>query len=198
MSNYGVPQRRSRVIIVGLREDYFGDAEAILDRLYSKKSRERIIPYKEMVTVKDAIGDLPKIYPLKKPFRSDGRRYSHTVGRNNAITKHDPRFHNLRDIETFRILAEDLQEGTELYNSVDAIKNLYTERTGKVSNVHKYHVIRPNQPGNTIPAHLYKDGLRHIHWDPEQARTITVREAACIQDSQGTLSFQFQWAQLTR
>ena len=32
-----------------------------------------------------------------------------------------------------------------------------------------------------IPAHLFKDGLRHIHPDPEQARTITVREAARLQ-----------------
>ena len=38
-----------------------------------------------------------------------------------------------------------------------------------------------NKPSNTIPAHLYKDGLRHIHPDPEQARTITVREAARLQ-----------------
>jgi DNA (cytosine-5)-methyltransferase 1 len=32
-----------------------------------------------------------------------------------------------------------------------------------------------------IPAHLYKDGLRHIHPDSNQARTITVREAARLQ-----------------
>ena len=33
-----------------------------------------------------------------------------------------------------------------------------------------------------IPAHLYKDGLRHIHPDPLQARSITMREAARLQN----------------
>ena len=47
--------------------------------------------------------------------------------------------------------------------------------------LHKYYVLRWNEPSNTIPAHLYKDGLRHIHPDPEQARSITVREAARLQ-----------------
>ena len=53
--------------------------------------------------------------------------------------------------------------------------------TGKTSNIHKYYVLRWDEPSNLIPAHLYKDGLRHIHPDPEQARTITVREAARLQ-----------------
>ncbi len=47
--------------------------------------------------------------------------------------------------------------------------------------MHKYYVLRWNEPSNLIPAHLYKDGLRHIHPDSDQARTITVREAARLQ-----------------
>ena len=53
--------------------------------------------------------------------------------------------------------------------------------TGHKSNIHKYYVLRKNEPSNTIPAHLFKDGMRHIHPDPEQARSITVREAARLQ-----------------
>jgi DNA (cytosine-5)-methyltransferase 1 len=180
MSEYGVPQRRRRVIIVGLREDSFDEPDIMLEKFYSKDDSNGVIPKRPMITIQDAIGDLPEFFPLKKPIRTKGRKLSHQ-GVTNGVTQHESRFHNSRDIETFRMLTEDLRDGTNLYNSIEAIKNLYTERTGKSANVHKYHVIRPDQPGNTIPAHLYKDGLRHIHWDPAQCRTITVREAACIQ-----------------
>ena len=66
---------------------------------------------------------------------------------------------------------------------------MYKEKTGKDSNFHKYNVIREDKPSNTIPAHLYKDGLRHIHPDPEQSRTITVREAARIQSFDDDFEF---------
>jgi DNA (cytosine-5)-methyltransferase 1 len=79
------------------------------------------------------------------------------------------------------LLSEDLKSGQNKYQSIAALKQLYIDRTGKSSSVHKYHVLKPNEPSNTIPAHLYKDGLRHIHWDPKQSRSITVREAARLQ-----------------
>jgi DNA (cytosine-5)-methyltransferase 1 len=38
-----------------------------------------------------------------------------------------------------------------------------------------------DQPARTLMAHLGKDGYSHIHYDSDQARTISVREAARLQ-----------------
>ena len=76
------------------------------------------------------------------------------------------------------MLAEDIENGINKYINIEELKKLYTKMTGKRSNVHKYYVLRWDEQSNTIPAHLFKDGLRHIHPDPSQARSLTVREAA--------------------
>lgn len=62
------------------------------------------------------------------------------------------------------------------------IRKMQLQSIRKNSNVHKYHVIKWDEPSNLIPAHLYKDGLRHIHPDSSQCRTLTVREAARLQE----------------
>lgn len=45
----------------------------------------------------------------------------------------------------------------------------------------KWRKMEPDMPARTLMAHLSKDGYSHIHYDHEQARTITVREAARLQ-----------------
>lgn len=42
----------------------------------------------------------------------------------------------------------------------------------------KWRKMWPDKPARTIMAHLGKDGYSHIHYDSNQARTISVREAA--------------------
>jgi DNA (cytosine-5)-methyltransferase 1 len=176
-SKFGVPQKRLRVIIVAIRKASFENYEAKVDEFYQTMNS-----YKsdETIGVAEAIGDLPKLYPLKSQFKKVSHYTDDTVS-NTVIADHIPRFHNNRDIEIFRLLAKDIESEQFKYIHSDALKQLYTEKTGKISAVHKYHVLRKEKPSNTIPAHLYKDGLRHIHPDSEQARTITVREAARLQ-----------------
>lgn len=173
---FGVPQKRNRVIIIGIRKDLCNDTEAALRDFYSNILCSYHEPLK---TVDDAIGDLPKLFPVDE-YRVGRKKYSHSQAE-KMVLNHDPRFHNRTDIGTFGLLAQDIESGVKKFTSTDELLKLYTERTGKSSAVHKYYVLRRDDASNTIPAHLYKDGLRHIHPDSQQARSITVREAARLQ-----------------
>ena len=175
-AEYGVPQRRRRVIIVGVREDV-PDAERALEGFYRQLLSER---HGVRRSVSDAIGHLPRLMPLRTPKRLGSRLSSHGCT-SNGVDEHVPRFHSARDQAIFRMLAQDARRTHPKYATAESLKALYTRVTGRVSSVHKYHVLRPDQPSNLIPAHLHKDGLRHIHFDPSQARSITVREAALLQ-----------------
>lgn len=176
LSEYGIPQNRKRVIIVGLRKDAYDDIQNKLEYFYHTHLSNFKEPKKN---VRDAIADLPKLLPLDEEVKVGGRKFSHLC--NLEIPNHIPRFHSKRDISTFNLLAKDIESGRNEYITSTSLKELYTKLTGKESNIHKYHVLRWDKPSNTIPAHLYKDGLRHIHPDAEQARSITVREAARLQ-----------------
>lgn len=179
-AEYGIPQKRSRVIILGLNRDYYGDsAKQLLENFYSEILPKRKVEKK--ATVRDAIGDLPKIYPLKEPIRIKGKQFSHLPNEPIEIPNHSARYNSKREIDIFKMLEEDIETGKCQYTSIEALKKIYTEATGKESNIHKYYVLRWDKQSNTIPAHLYKDGLRHIHPDSTQARSITVREAARLQ-----------------
>lgn len=100
---------------------------------------------------------------------------------NCDINAHNPRYHNSIDIAIFKILASDIESGRKEYLTTKSLQKLYLDFRGRSSSVHKYYVLRRNEQSNTIPAHLNKDGLRHIHYDSKQARSITVREAARLQ-----------------
>lgn len=180
VSEFGVPQNRTRVILIGINRNYFKeyDLQAILKDFYSNIASKYKV--KKIRTVKDAISDLPKFKPLKEPIKISGKKYSHFPTMTDFYN-HTPRFHSQRDIEIFEELAKDVYYGYNKYSSIQSLKDLYTQKTGKVSSVHKYNVLSWDKPSNTIVAHLYKDGLRHIHPDYKQARSITVREAARLQ-----------------
>lgn len=175
-SDYGVPQNRNRIIIVGLNKEVFDDPQRTLKKFYTE-----ILPsfkVDKVVTVREAIGDLPKLMPLYDEENHKKRR-SHTTPE-CSITWHIPRYSNLRDMDTFRILEEDIESGKREYDS-KKISELYEEKIGSKSPIHRYHVLEPDEPSTTIIAHLYKDGNRFIHYDSSQQRTITVREAARLQ-----------------
>lgn len=184
VADFGIPQHRKRIIILGVNKLLASKDTEVCQKIIEEFYGELMPKYKKMAslrTVKDAIGDLPILLPSKEVIRKDGHKYSHVPIDGGGVMNHIPRFHSERDQKIFTMLGEDIASGRNEYVSTDSLKDLYTKMTGKKSNIHKYYVLRWNEPSNTIPAHLYKDGMRHIHPDSFQARSITVREAARLQ-----------------
>lgn len=174
-SDFNVPQTRKRVVLIGLNKKYFKNKN--IQKELRKFYTEILPKYKgkKRISVEEAIGDLPKCMPTyndKKP--------SHLTPISD-ISWHIPRFHGIRDVKIFEMLAADIENGENKYIDSNVLKELYNRATGSKTNVHKYHVLRKDEPSTTILAHLHKDGLRFIHYDSQQARSITVREAARLQ-----------------
>jgi DNA (cytosine-5)-methyltransferase 1 len=74
--------------------------------------------------------------------------------------------------------GEALEDGSFEYNRLrESIVPPYD--ASKFPN--KWRKMWRDQPARTLMAHLGKDGYSHIHYDSDQARTISVREAARLQ-----------------
>lgn len=170
-ADFGVPQDRRRVIIFGVEkkskysvEDFYSSLDSLLD----KDTR---------ITVRDAIGKMPKFRPLDKPYKNGSKNVSHELIGETKIALHEARYHNPRDVEIFRKWI------SESMNDIPNEEKLafYKKVSGKSSNHNKYRSLEWDKPSPTIVSHLYKDGLMFIHPDVEQARSITIREAALLQ-----------------
>jgi len=76
------------------------------------------------------------------------------------------------------------EKGREIKESSREWKELY-KNTVPPYKVHRYpnkfRKMWPDQPARTVPAHIGKDSYSHIHFDSDQARGISLREAARLQ-----------------
>jgi len=178
-SELGVPQKRNRVIIIGVRTTSKLDLETLYTELDSLKKKLK------PKNVFDAIGHLPKYQPLKIQNKTNGKNISHKLIGESVVKFHNARFHNERDVSVFKKwLSEDMNKNTS-QNKIA----FYNDLMGKNSNHAKYRNLEWDKPSPTIVAHLYKDGLMFIHPDEQQARTITVKEAALLQSFPSDFDF---------
>lgn len=183
-ADYGVPQIRERVIIIGIRKDIdyikIDDVYASIPK--SNSDGDASLP--NYITVGEAILDLPKLVPGEGEniqhvdVVQDKNNYLQKIGNDSGVVyNHSARNHNEADRERYRILSEHKNW---------QLKDLQTVRPDLIHHDPKhfgnrYTVQESDKPGKTVVAHLYKDGNLFIHPDPLQARTFTVREAARIQ-----------------
>lgn len=182
----GVPQKRRRQLIIGVRADlpgYFPTELKPADRASLG------------AMLGDAIGDLPPLdagsgtnecdYDLDRRNKlffggvrdALRRRFLNKVAEVHkavSITNHEARPHNARDLRDFALIAEGSSSAELLRKGVR-----FEFPYDKTSFKDRYTRQHRNRPCSTIVAHLSKDGLMFIH--PTQNRSITPREAARIQ-----------------
>lgn len=176
---FGVPQTRERVIFIGVRKDIYVPFE----------HPKSVFKEDNYFTVRDAINDLPKLGikdgKEKVPYIQKNNRYleflngkAQRIKRNNGyeegyLFNHITRFHNDRDRDIFRMIKP-----------FQKLKDLDSESIPiRLRNGFEdfYRKMDFDKPSPTIIAHLYKDGLAFVHPDGEQARSISIREAARLQ-----------------
>jgi DNA (cytosine-5)-methyltransferase 1 len=177
--DFQVPQKRRRLIIVGIRKD----SNYELSEIYKKIDVQKSINKK---TVKDAIFNLPKISPLENVTKVKGKNVSHKPNNiEEQVKQHEPRHSNERDIKVFKEWVEKEMNKKTLDEKIE----FYNKLLNKDSKHAKYRNLEWEKPSPTVVAHLYKDGLMFIHPDSKQARSITIREAGLLQSF--PLDFEF-------
>jgi DNA (cytosine-5-)-methyltransferase len=183
--NYGVPQIRKRIVLIGIRKDI----NFSIDELYNliepthNDLEDRFPNLPKYRTVADAISDLPYIRPgegekiTNVNINKQQNDYLKTIGNDTGIIyDHVARKHNIVDMERYEQMAKNKWTFVELMKNR---KDLAHDKKRVFSN--SYTVQFYDQPSRTIIAHLQKDGNQFIHPDYKQKRTITVREAARLQ-----------------
>lgn len=186
--NYGVPQQRKRVIIFGVRKDL----HVPIEQMYSGVTKTHYGPEDEVserkglkpfVTVRDAIAEFPAIHQGQGEKEcsfeySLGNEFLKRIGSKKLriLRDHVCRKHNATDVERYVEMSRNKWTFSELLKNRPDLQH---ERARLFDN--SYVVQFWDQPARTIIAHLVKDGNQFIHPDPEQGRTLTVREAARLQ-----------------
>jgi DNA (cytosine-5)-methyltransferase 1 len=172
---YGVLQRRRRVIIIGRKgksKFEFPELETIENTWQIKK---------------DLFADLPNLIPgqemnIAKYTKKINGYQQATETRNGAdfTTQHITRQHNNRDLEIYSIAIDKWLNKKERLKYNDLPKRLQTH-TNVEAFLDRYKVVDPLGHSHTVVAHISKDGHYYIYPDAKQIRSISVREAARIQ-----------------
>lgn len=177
-ADYGVPQHRARLFLIGLRDSGAFDWPE---------------PADDGVSLWEGIGDLPPIpggHWEQRIRYLDARRFSHYQELMRAELRGEDRWfiedHLTREVrdddhEAYCLLGEgqtyaDLPVRLQRYRT-----DIFTD---------KYKRLSRDEPGRSITAHIAKDGYWYIH--PTQHRTLSIREAARVQSFPDSFRFAGQ------
>lgn len=182
--DYGVYQTRKRLIFFGYRKADYPHGFKYPDfHMYFE-------PQEEPATTYNALSDLP---PLKVQEGADF--WFGEYGPNKYISNyqamlregspgvlnHFARPHRYEDLQIYGMQIEASQRGSKISYS-QLPESLQFHKNGKKKVFEdRFRVHGKDEVPHTIVAHITKDGHYNIHPDPNQLRSLTVREAARIQ-----------------
>ena len=196
-ADYGVPQLRKRVIIIGVRKGIDkGPLQLYQDIVKTHWNPETSEGEREgrrrYVDVKQALGDLPPVEPgddastdsFNYPCNND---FLKRIGKPgiHPLLDHIARSHNNLDRERFQVMIHNHWSFGQLRREMPQ----YEHEHARVFD-NSYVVQWWDLPSKTILAHIHKDGFQFIHPDEAQRRTFTVREAARIQSFPDDFEFK--------
>lgn len=181
-SDFGVLQNRKRVILIGWKDN--------LDIKYPEFDL-----CKKSFTVNSLFEDLPSLLPgeTKSKYLKPKNNYLSDFeirSEDDILTLHLARPHNQNDISIYKY-AISLWNKNQSRLSYDLLpEHLATHKNKKVF-LDRFKVVAGNlNASQTLMAHIAKDGHYFIHPDIEQARSISIREAARIQSFPDNFYFE--------
>ena len=124
-----------------------------------------------------SLNSINKKYPLYEWFHDPRLR---------GVINHESRTHLSQDLKRYlfaSIYSEEYRKFPKLSDYERHNKELLPDhknaKSGKFSD--RFRVQLADEPAATVTSHISKDGHYFIHYDPNQCRSLTVREAARIQ-----------------
>ena len=173
-ADYGVPQSRKRLIIIGWLKG---------TQLGYPKFRKR-----KSDLVDEVLRDLPPLQPgmqYEGAYTKPTTNYLRETGIRPVnwpvLTQHIARAHRPTDVEIYRLAIEQWNTSKERLQYSNLPPRLITHLNVK-SFLDRFKVVAANLPyAQTVVAHINRDGHYYIHPDYEQGRSLSVREAARLQ-----------------
>jgi DNA (cytosine-5)-methyltransferase 1 len=198
--NFGIPQNRKRLILVGYRKELEQKNEKIKEIF--ERLRQTKLNSDKYLTIEDAISDLPQVKPGEGndrflgpyPERSESGYYQKKMRfLSPGVLNHRARTHMPSDLDRYKFFIKYWMENKKSATLRDLISQwraFSPDHRNLDEFVDRFKVQWWTKPASTITAHISKDGHYFIHPDIGQCRSFTVREAARCQSFPDNFFFE--------